>query len=189
MALYLPNYYTDELGVTAGTLSWVFLALYTFWTVCEIPYLSLGMDLTSAYDERSRLFGGRQAFDRAGMAVGMLAPELFARAAGSPRLGSPRMAAVFGVVTAVLTLVASVRVRERVRARPPTSLSFFQGLRATLRNPGFRVLLAVCLASVVGGNFIAPLTLYVAKYVIQARWVVPYVMLSYLVGSVASIPF
>lgn len=254
VALYLPNFYTDELGVTAGMLSWVFLAgrawdaltdplmghlsdrthtrwgrrrpyflasaapicvlfyliwvpspslstgelfaylmvcylaLYTFWTVFEIPYVALGMELTPVYDERTRLFGGRQAFYVAGMAVGMLAPELFARAADGMRLGYSRMAAFFGLLTAILMLVAFVRVREREILRPSTSLPFFQGLRITLRSRSFRVLLAVYLASVVGGSFIAPLTLYVAKYVIVARWVVPYVMLAYLIGSVASIP-
>lgn len=254
VALYLPNFYTDELGVAAGMLAWVFLAgrvwdavtdplvghlsdrtrsrwgrrrpyflasaapicalfyliwipapslspaglfahlmacylaLYTFWTVFEIPYAALGMELTPVYDERTRLFGMRQAFFVTGMAVGMLAPELFANAAGSTRLGYARMATVFGVLTAVLIVVAFVRVRERPQAAPPPPLSFVAGLRETARNRGFRVLLGVYLASVVGGSFIAPLTLYVAKYVIVARWAVPWVMLAYLVGSVASIP-
>jgi GPH family glycoside/pentoside/hexuronide:cation symporter len=165
-----------------------YLALYTFWTVFEIPYVALGMELTPVYDERTRLFGGRQAFYVAGMAVGMLAPELFARAAGSLRLGYSRMAVFFGVLTAILMLVAFVRVRERHPVRTQSSMPLLQGLRTTLRNRSFRVLLAVYLASVVGGSFIAPLTLYVAKYVIVARWVVPYVMLAYLIGSVASIP-
>lgn len=254
VALYLPNYYTDELGVTAALLSWVFLlgrvwdaltdplvghlsdrtrsrwgrrrpyflvsalpigvvfvliwspapglsggalfayllvcylALYTFWTLFEIPYVALGMELTPSYDERTRLFGGRQAFYVAGMAVGMLAPELFARSAGGTRPGYLRMAVVFGLLAALLILVTFATIREPERPRGARALPFLRGLRETIRSHPFRVLLAVYLVSLVGGSFIAPLTLYVGKYVIQARWVVPWVMLAYLVGSVASIP-
>ena len=42
--------------------------------------------------------------------------------------------------------------------------------------------------SLVGGSFIAPLTLYMAKYVIVAEWAVKYVMLAYLAGALLSIP-
>ncbi len=254
VALYLPNYYTDELGVTAGMLSWIFLigriwdavtdplmghlsdrthtpwgrrrpyfllaplpmwlafyliwvpksglssnelffhlltcyiALYTCWTVFSIPYISLGMEMSSAYHERTRLFGGRQGFYIAGIAAGMLVPELFARAAGDPLTGYSRMALVFGGLTAALILITFSRVRERPRSRDRATIPFFQGVAITFRNRAFVVLVLVYMAALVGGSFIAPLTLYVAKYVIQARWVVPYVMLAYLFGSIASIP-
>lgn len=254
VALYLPNYYTDELGVTAGMLSWVFLAgrlwdaitdplmgfvsdrtrsrfgrrrpyfllaalpiwivffriwspdpglgpeetfvhllvhyllLYTAWTVFWIPYVSLGMELTPDYHERTRLFGVRQGFYLAGTAVGMMAPELFARARGDVAAGYSSMALVFGGVTAALMLVAFTRLPERYAARQAEALPLLEGLRITFRNRAFVVLMAVYVIAVVGGSFIAPLTLYVGKYVIGARWVVPWVMLAYLAGSVASIP-
>jgi GPH family glycoside/pentoside/hexuronide:cation symporter len=254
VALYLPNYYTDELGVTAGMLGWVFLlgrvwdavtdplmghlsdrtrsrwgrrrpwflvsalplwlvfyliwapgndltpsdpfvhllvcylALYTFWTVFNIPYQSLGMELTPHYHERTRLFGVRQAFYIAGTAAGMLAPQIFAEVMGSKEAGYARMGAIFGGVTLLLILLAFLRVREEggtaARGTPP----FLRGLQITFRNRAFLVLLGVYLFSVVGGSFIAPLTLYVAKYVIREEWVVKYVMLAWLVGSLASIP-
>jgi GPH family glycoside/pentoside/hexuronide:cation symporter len=254
VALYLPNFYTDELGVTAGMLGWVFLAgrfwdavtdplmghlsdrtrtrwgrrrpyflvsalpiwllfyliwspdrslspqglyvhllvsylvLFTFWTVFYIPWVSLGMEMTPVYHERTRLFGGRQGLYVAGTAVGMLAPELFARAAGDPLTGYSRMAIVFGGLTFLLILVAFSRLREPLGVPRAETFPFFQGLAITFRNRAFVVLLLVYMTSMVGGSFIAPLTLYVAKYVIQARWAVPYVMLAYLAGSVASIP-
>lgn len=140
VAIFLPNFYTDDLGVTAGMLSWVFLigrfwdaitdpamgyisdntksrwgrrrpylivaalpiwlafyliwspdpslsptmlfvyllvcylSLYTFWTVFYVPYHSLGMELTSDYNERTRLFAVRQVFYVLGTVAGMLIP-------------------------------------------------------------------------------------------------------------------
>lgn len=254
VGVYLPNYYTDELGLSAGLLSWVlmagrlwdaitdpamghlsdrtrtrwgrrrpyfliaafplwavfyltwspahglssgalftylllcYLVLFTFWTIFWIPYISLGMELTSDYHERTRLFGLRQGAYLLGTAVGMLAPEVFAKASGGPALGYPRMAFVFGGVSCVLVLVAFARVRERPERETAGSFPFFEGLRVTFRNRAFVVLMFAYLIALVGGSFIAPLTLYVAKYVIKAREIVPIVMLSYLAGSVLAIP-
>ncbi len=255
IAVYLPNYYTDELGLSAGMLSWVlmagrlwdavtdpamghlsdrtqsrwgrrrpyfllsaiplwivfyftwapvsglsqaglfthlllcYLVLFTFWTIFWVPYISLGMELTPNYHERTRIFGMRQGFYLIGTAVGMLAPEAFAKMAGGPQVGYPRMAIVFGGIACVLMLVAFAKVRERPEGAQAGHFPFFAGLRVTFRNRAFVVLMFTYLIALVGGSFIAPLTLYVAKYVIKSREVVPLVMLSYLAGSVLAIPF
>ena len=254
VAIYLPIFYTDHLGVTAGMLSWVFLigrvwdavtdpmmghlsdrtrtrwgrrrpyfliaalpiwaafyliwspnpalstngtflhllicylALYTFWTVFSVPYTSLGMELTPAYHERTRLFGGRQGLFIAGTAAGVLAPRIFENAMGDKLAGYAQMAILFGGFTVVLILITFWRIRERPRSAASHVYPFFKGLRVTFRNRAFVVLLLVYMAAVVGGSFIAPLTLYIAKYVIVAEWVVPYVMLAYLAGMLFSIP-
>jgi glycoside/pentoside/hexuronide:cation symporter, GPH family len=255
VAVYLPNYYTDDLGLSAALLGWVilvgrlwdavtdplvgyvsdrtrsrwgrrrpyfvlsavplwlafyfmwspdpglsatalftyllvwYLVLYTCWTIFWIPYISLGMELTPSYHERTRLFGTRQGFFLFGTAVGMLTPELFARAMGGPEAGYPPMALLFGGITCGLILVAFTRLREQPDLARTEHFPFFKGLRVTFRNRAFVVLMLTYLVALVGGSFIAPLTLYVAKYVIQAREVVPLVMLAYLVGSVGAIPF
>jgi Na+/melibiose symporter-like transporter len=254
VAIYLPIFYTDDLGVTAGMLSWVFLigrvwdavtdpmmghlsdrtrtrwgrrrpyfliaalpmwavfyliwspspglstngtflhllicylALYTFWTVFSVPYASLGMELTPAYHERTRLFAGRQGLFIAGTAAGMLAPRLFENALGDKLAGYTQMAILFGGFTVLLILITFWRIRERPRSAASPVYPFFKGLKVTFRNRAFVVLLLVYMAAVVGGSFIAPLTLYIAKYVIVAEWVVPYVMLAYLAGMFFSIP-
>ena len=254
IAVYLPNYYTDELGLSAGMLSWVlmagrlwdavtdpvmghisdrtrsrwgrrrpyflfsalpiwivfyftwapipgltplgiftqllvcYLVLFTFWTVFWVPYISLGMELTPDYHDRTRLFGMRQGFTLLGVAVGMLAPEAFAKAGGGPRAAYPGMALLFGGAACALILVAFARVRERVTADHTDHYPFVEGLRVTFRNRAFVILMITYLIALVGGSFIAPLTLYVAKYVIKAREIVPVVMLAYLAGSVLAIP-
>lgn len=254
VAMYLPNFYTDELGVAAGLLSWVFLAgriwdavtdplmgyvsdrthtrwgrrrpymlaaalplwvvfvliwapagslsstgtfvhllvcyllLYSFWTVFSIPYVALGMELTPDYHDRTRLFGVRQVFTVVGTAAGMLAPFAFAEMLGGKQAGYPAMALVLGGLGVVLVVVTCLRMRERPRRPEPEALRFVGGLRATLANRPFRVLLLVYLSSHVGGSFIAPLSLFIAKYVIQVEWAMQPVMLAYLAGSILSVP-
>jgi GPH family glycoside/pentoside/hexuronide:cation symporter len=165
-----------------------YLALYTFWTVFSVPYASLGMEITPVYHERTRLFGGRQGFFIAGTAAGMLAPAIIANAMGDKLAGYTRMALVFGGLTVALILITFARVRERPRSAVSQVYPFFKGLKVTFRNRAFVVLLLVYMAAVVGGSFIAPLTLYIAKYVIKAEWVMQYVMLAYLLGMLLSIP-
>jgi len=254
VAIYLPNFYTDELGVSAGMLSWVFLAgrvwdavtdplmghvsdgtrsrwgrrrpyfalaafpiwivfyliwspspdlstngtfvhllvcyilLYSFWTVFSIPYVSLGMELTPNYHERTRIFGFRQAFMLVGTAVGMLAPFAFTQLLGDKAAGYSLMALIFGGVSTALICITFVRVRERSLQTHGEGFSFFVGLRATLSNNAFVVLLLVYLTSYVGGSFIAPLSIFMAKYVIKEEWAMQPVMLAYLLGSMLSIP-
>lgn len=254
VAIYLPNYYTDELGVSAGMLSWVFLAgriwdavtdplmghisdgtrsrwgrrrpyfivsalpiwvvfyliwspapglsadgtfvhllvcyilLYSFWTVFSIPYASLGMELTANYHERTRIFGFRQAFMLLGTAVGMLAPFAFTRLMNDKAAGYSMMALVFGGISALLICITFVRVRERDREPDTETFSFFAGLKATFSNHAFVILLLVYLTSYVGASFIAPLSIFMAKYVIKEEWALQPVMIAYLLGSMLSIP-
>ncbi len=254
VAIYLPNYYTDDLGVTAGMISWIFLIsriwdavtdpimghisdrtrtrwgrrrpyfllsalpiwllfyliwspsqslssnglfvhllicyllLYTFWTMFNIPYYSLGMEITPEYHERSRLFGGRQAFGVTGIIIGTLVPVLFTRVAGSKLLGYSWMGAIVGGICAVLILITFFCVKERPESITSPAFPFIKGLGVTFRNRAFVVLLLVYLATLIGGSFIAPLAMYMAKYVIKVEWATQPAILTYMVVSLVSIP-
>jgi GPH family glycoside/pentoside/hexuronide:cation symporter len=98
------------------------------------------------------------------------------------------MGAIFGGLTVLLILIAFTNVKERPGLARTESFPFFQGLRVTFRNRAFVVLVLVYLFSLVGASFIAPLSLYMAKYVIKAEWVMQYVMLAWLAGSLGFIP-
>jgi len=254
VAIFLPNFYTDDLGVTAGMLSWVFLfariwdaitdplmghisdrtrtrwgrrrpyflfcplpiwlffyliwspgsslsatglflhlmitylLLYTFWTVFNIPYHSLAMELTPDYHERSRLFGVRQGFLLGGTALGTLAPAFFAGISGSKLTGYSHMALIIGGLNAVLIVIMFFSVRERTESGKARVYSFIKGLGITFRNRAFVVLLLVYLTSMIGASFLSPLTLYIGKYVIKAEWASKYIVLAYMLGSFLSIP-
>jgi sugar (glycoside-pentoside-hexuronide) transporter len=255
VAIFLPNYYTDDLGVTAGMLSWVFLIgrfwdaitdpamgyisdttrsrwgrrrpyfilaavpiwitfyliwspnpshppttlfvyllicyllLYTFWTVFFVPYHSLGMELTSDYDERTRLFAVRQVSYVLGTVAGMLIPVYLAKKFGSRLEGYSLFALYSGGLVVVLLIVAFFRLEERSDIQQAESYPFFEGLKITFKNKAFVILVATYMASVVGGSFLAPLTIYIAKYVIKETWAVQWVVLCYMGGSLVSIPF
>lgn len=56
IAVYLPNYYTDELGLSAGLLSWVLLA-GRLWDAITDPlmgYVSDHAEIRAKLDARAR---------------------------------------------------------------------------------------------------------------------------------------
>ena len=184
--IWSPNPALSEMGLFLHLLI-LYLLLYTFWTVFSIPYISLGAEMTTNYHERTRLFGVRQAFYVAGMGAGSFVPAYFARFSGDPRTGYSMMAVLLGTLTMVLILIMVTRVRENPSYQAREPFPFFRGLRVTFRNRAFTVLLLVYLFSVVGSSFLAMLTPFVAEYVIQESWVVPYVLVVFMGSSVAAI--
>ena len=254
VAIYLPNFYTDDLGVTAGMLSWVFLfgrfwdavtdpvmghisdhtrtrwgrrrpyflisilplwflfyliwspstslstnatfahllicylLLYTFWTVFNIPYYSLGMELTPEYNERSRLFGGRQAFGILGIVTGTVVPVLFVKITGTKVDGYSLMAAVSGGICVVFILIMFSRIKEKAESLENPTYPFIKGLGVTFRNRAFVILVLSYSTCLIGQSFIPPLAMYMAKYVIKVEWVVQPGVLTYMGTAILSIP-
>lgn len=256
VGIYLPNFYTDNLAVTAGMLSWVFLigrfwdavtdpvmgyfsdktrtrwgrrrpylllaavpiwvffyliwspdpemgstmqflyllvcylALYTFWTVFYVPYQSLGMELTPDYDERNVLFGVRQILYVLGTITGMMLPVyIVSRMGGDRHAGYSTYALYTGALITVILVLAFARLQEREDIVHTETFPFFEGMKTTLKNRAFVIVVMTYLISLIGASFIAPLAMYMAKYVIKAEWAVQYVVLAYMVGSILAIPF
>ncbi len=256
VGIYLPNFYTDNLAITAGMLSWVFLigrfwdaitdpvmgylsdktrsrwgrrrpylllasipiwvsfyliwspdasmsptsqfiyllvcylSLYTFWTLFYVPYQSLGMELTPDYDERNILFGVRQILSVLGTIAGMMLPVyLISRMGGDKHSGYSVYSLYTGALIALILVFAFAKLHERDDIEHAEIFPFFEGMKITLKNRAYLIVVATYLISLIGASFIAPLALYMAKYVIKAEWAVQYVVLAYMVGSMLAIPF
>ncbi len=118
----------------------------------RIPYLSLGAELTSDYDERTRVIAIRSLLGLLGMAAAATLPLLVflhKRADGAdPKLqyaGYPLMGLAFGTLMVATGLVAvfgtqSRRTFSNPEEIPASSADFFRGMWMFLRNSNFRVL-------------------------------------------------
>lgn len=127
--------------------SWIAVRVTS--AIYRIPYLSLGAELSSDYDERTFIFSIRALFALIGaLAAAGLSFLLFPQAAGGadPKLnyaGYPRMGIVFGSLmsaTALLSTLGTLRCRTfgdgSGAGRPGTR--FFAGLALSLSNRSFR---------------------------------------------------
>ena len=127
--------------------SWV--AVRVTGAVYRIPYLSLGAELSSDYDERTMIFAIRALFGLVGALVAAGSSFLvFGAKTGlaDPKLdyaSYPRMGLIFGVimsVTAVLSTLGTLGARGSAKADAnlPPPVGFLTGFALSMRNSEFR---------------------------------------------------
>jgi GPH family glycoside/pentoside/hexuronide:cation symporter len=153
------------LGVTGNAafplLLFGFLAYSTAATVCQVPYYTLGGELSNDYHERSSIVSFRQVFAALGILIGgAMTPVVVSTFGGVPyqlegsRVGWLWMAGIFGALGVVSWLITAIGTRERapVGAAGPAAASLWEvpagSLRAslqTLKNPHFRIMASVFL--------------------------------------------
>ncbi len=73
--LFIP----PEGGMTTAHLGLWFVVAFLGWTVCEIPYLAWGTEITTDYDQRTKLFSYKTAIGYAGAFVFVALPLLIGR--------------------------------------------------------------------------------------------------------------
>jgi GPH family glycoside/pentoside/hexuronide:cation symporter len=167
----------------------------------RIPYLSLGAELTSDYDERTRVIAIRSLLGLGGMLAGSALPFLlfFPEATGGadPKLryeGYPQMGLFFGVVMALSGLVAVFgTLSRRTYAEPASGVaearSFYSGMWLLLKNRQYRILwisFLLCSLSIVL-NFTLAVPFYKWYARIPGSETIGTVQASFYAGAVAGV--
>jgi GPH family glycoside/pentoside/hexuronide:cation symporter len=185
VALFMPP---EGLGARQAALWFVatFMLYFFFHTIYVIPHSALGPELTLDYNERTSLFGWREGFTMVGLLVSVVAPGLLQDWAGmSPRATFALISIVFAGLLVILYGNLLVRVHERPDFMNRESNPIVPGVRRSLRNQPFRVLLIVYVVASIPGAIPATLMPYFTEYVIQPEK--PQLWLSiYLAGYVGS---
>jgi len=163
--------FSPPVGLTgANAAAWfatTYICYYLFHTVYIIPHNGLGAELTLDYNDRSMLFGIREAFVVFGTLVAAIAPPVFIQAMGGPREGYSGFAALLGVLLVGLYLNLVMQVRERKDFVERTPNPLVPGLRRVFRNRAFRILLMVYLTGSITGAIPGLMMPYFTKYVLQ----------------------
>ncbi|WP_394194811.1 MFS transporter [Microbacterium foliorum] len=169
-----------------------FLATATSFSLFQVPYVALPAELTSGYDERTRLLGWRVVVLTASILLfGAGGPEL-RRATADPVTGYLLMGVVAGVVIGVGMLIASrtadaaarsMAAADRPKALAPVGLreQYAAGLRTLRRSQPFRALLGTFLLQALATGTMLAGAQYVATWVLRSEDAVTLVFLA-LVG-------
>ncbi len=194
-ALYIP----PEWGQPAVTLWFAasILLLSLAWTVVDVPWESLGPEITFSYDERTALFSFREGMTIAGTVVAAGTPWIIERGLAlseSPadqRIKFAVFAAVFIPLTLICCWMCALRIRERAGADHQThsgqGKSFWISWRETLSNRPFLVLLAAYAVAAIGANLPATLIIYYVEYVLGGRQTEIFILL-YVCSGIAFLP-
>ena len=145
-----------------------FILYFLFHTVYALPHHALGPELTLDYNERSSLFGVREAFTILGTMIAAAAPGFLMNTfEWDERRVFSVIGAVFAVLLVTLYWALAWRVRERPSFATRESNPLVPGVRRALRNRPFRILLASYVVGSISGAIPATLLPYFNQYVIQ----------------------
>jgi Na+/melibiose symporter-like transporter len=179
-------------GPAAGAIGVLlaFLATATAFSLFQVPYVALPAELTSGYDERTRLLGWRVVVLTAAILLfGAGGPEL--RRAGSDQVvGYLIMGVIAGLVIGIGMYVASKTADAAAASAARTAAAehpagfreqYASGFRALRRSAPFRALLGTFLLQALATGTMLAGAQYVATWVLRSEAAVTLVFLA-LVG-------
>ena len=177
--LFLPGPGADWSGLLVWTM-----ALYLGATMIMLPYTAWGAELSSDYDERSRIAGWREGL----VVVGTLL------AAGLPAVVGAERAVALEVIAWALWIVLPLCLIIAVRfvpERPPVPqarLAWRRGLRVVWRNGPFRRLIAAYFLNGIANGLPATLFLLYVERVLEAPEWTGILLFVYFLCGIAAIP-
>jgi GPH family glycoside/pentoside/hexuronide:cation symporter len=178
----------------------VLFVLFTFITVCYVPHMALGAELSHDPHQRAQTYGARYIAEMSGSLVAATVPLVYLERAGNARAGYAAVGGVTGVVIVALLLVSFFTTRERtLHGLTPESgsgqarglgavLDYYRDLLASLRNRPLWYLLAAAIAVEVGTGITYTLMRFVAKYWLDMEELQPLLFLVYMVAAMLSVP-
>ena len=163
---------SPPVGMTGNQAALWFAVTFTlyfiFHTIYVLPHYALGPELTLDYNERSSLFGVREAFTILGTIVAAAAPGVMMKLLGWDERHVFRVLGVsFAIILTTLYWLLAWQVRERAEFSVRESNPFVPGVRRALRNRPFLILLASYVASSITGAIPATLLPFFNAYVLQ----------------------
>jgi len=153
-----------------GVLFWYFLVIsifyYLAYSVCTVPLLALGYELSTDYNERTRIMGWMSVFALLG---GLGMPWLY-RMTLLPVFGRNEVVGVrwvggmLAVVIFCTSIAPGIFCKERFAKAANRTIGLVDSVRMTLRNGPFRVLVVATVLTVIITCMVSPCLYYVDIY-------------------------
>lgn len=185
-ALWSPP---SELGAPAATTWFAIcvLGVYTAYTACTIPHLSLGAELTPDSHERTRIFGAREIGDKLGLFCALPAIFWLDRAA-DPRAAAAGIAGGTALFALGSWLLAAARLREGGENAGCGPGSARSAARDVWRNRQARILILVLFIEHLGFAAVGSLLPFASEYVLDTPGYTSYYLAAFAVPVFLSIP-
>jgi GPH family glycoside/pentoside/hexuronide:cation symporter len=200
LAGFLAALYIPPQGPPAMVTAWFgvsIILLSLAWTLVDVPWESLGPEITHGYDERTALFSMREAMTIVGTVLAAASPLIIEQAfsltesPGDQRTKFMIFALAFVPLTILFCWLCAFVIREP-RREPAGKVSerrrFWRNWRETFANRPFRILLLAYAVAAIGANLPATLILYYVQYVLGGTNTEIFLLL-YVVSGIAFLPF
>jgi len=138
------------------------LLFYTSYTVFFVPYNALGFEMTTNYDQRTKLMGTKVMFMNFGsLAFLSIALKLcFTLGSGDEVKGVRYVGVIYGLIIIAFGVVPSLFCRERVMTKKQKKTPLFKAVGTTLSNKPFMILCGIIFAMLCAGMIGGPLMNY-----------------------------
>jgi len=166
----------------------VYIILCTAYSTVNIPYSSLGPELTTDYNERTSLNGYRFAFAAIGTLLGAGLALPIVAMAPDKNLGFVLMGTIFGAVLLVSTLTTVFSVRESAEVRPAQSMGFWKTYSEVFKNKPYLLILLSYVLHILALTVASAIVIYYFKYILGAEDMTTYAMLILIGVAMLFIP-
>jgi GPH family glycoside/pentoside/hexuronide:cation symporter len=166
----------------------VYIILCTAYSTVNIPYSSLGPELTTDYNERTSLNGYRFGFAAIGTLLGAGLALPIVAMAPDKNLGFILMGTIFGAVLLISTLTTVFSVKESTAVRPAQSMGFWETYRQVFKNKPYLLILLSYILHILGITVASGIVIYYFKYVLGAEDMTTYAMLILIGVAMLFIP-
>ena len=178
-------------GIGVGYLFFWMMVMWLGWTMLMIPYYAWGAELSTDYDERTRVTGWRAAMGSVGGISAQLIPFVALVAFGFG--GTAEVMHMLGIASMVLMpvciLLAVFVVPERSEVQAP-AVPIMAGIRIMLRNGPFKHLLLGFVLASTGMAVIMPLYIFFIEFVLEEPPAnLPYMVIISSLSGLIGIPF
>lgn len=181
--IYMPSVEPHTAGYLLGWL----IVLYVGYTFLAIAHQSWGTELTSDYNERSRLYGWREILSIVGMVTVLILPAVLERS-GADTYRKIASMGWYLLILLPITAVLIISVVPERKAHVPASIPLGRALKTMLQNqPLRRVLLAdisIAFAIAVSGSTY----IFLASWVFEQERYASLILLAFFVSGLLAMP-
>lgn len=161
--IFLPP---DGAGIWHLT-TWI-LVMWLGWTMLVIPYYAWGAELSSDYDERTRITGWRAAMGSVGSLLSITIPLIAVLWFGVQGIaGIMHLVGIMVVILIPLAVGATVLTVHDEPDAPAPALQVFDGLKVMMKNGSFRWLAFAFLLTSIGLSVLMPLNAFYVVAVLE----------------------
>jgi glycoside/pentoside/hexuronide:cation symporter, GPH family len=190
-ALYFSSALTS-LSASLWLVGCMLVLVGTGYTIFNVPYMAMPVEMIGDYHERTRMFRFRVFFIAIGTLLGVGAAQRVAELFGGGAEGYAGMGLVYGAAICFFMALAFFGTsRAPATTRTQVRMSFTDQLRTGLANAPFTALLGTKFTQLFGLFTSNAMLVYVVAYVLgkdePGKWML-YFTIAGAVGQVASIP-
>lgn len=168
MAIMFVLIWIPPTSWSTAAIGWYFMAMvflyYTAYTIFVVPWGALGLELTTDYNERTRVQAYRTFFQGVGgFGLGVLWWLALKCGGGNDVVGVRYVGLAVGTLILVCGILPAIFCRENL-AHDQDKIKFWPAIKATFSNTVFLLLIAVTVCVFLGIFMVNSFALYINTY-------------------------